>query len=79
MRIWLAILVGVGLVLVAAVGVKADECENPGSLTDSVKISQCIGKFNGIMDAISKANTTNSRELASLNAQISNLKKQITS
>lgn len=58
--------------------VMADECDNPGSLTDSAQISQCIGKFSGIADAISKANTTNSQELANLNTQIANLKAQIT-
>lgn len=67
------------VVLVTAGVVKADECDNPGSLTDSVKINQCIGKFSGIADAISKANATNSQELASLNSQISKLKTQIDS
>jgi len=57
----------------------AEECDNPGGLTDTVKIGQCIGKYSGVLDAISKANTTNARELASLNAQISNLKVQIGS
>lgn len=55
----------------------ADNCDTPGSLTDSVTISQCIDKYNGTLDAISKANTNNAAELAGLNAQIANLKKQI--
>ncbi len=66
------------VILVAATEVKADECDNPGSLTDSVQISQCIGKFSGIADAISRANSTNQSELNSLNAQIAKLKAQIT-
>ena len=59
--------------------VLADECDSPGSLTDTVKIGQCIGRFNDIVDKISQANATNSKELANLNTQISNLKKQISS
>ncbi len=59
--------------------VLADECESPGSLTDTIKIGQCIGKFNDIVDKISQANATNSKELANLNIQVSNLKKQISS
>ncbi len=59
--------------------IKADECENPGSLTDTVKIGQCIGKFNETVDAISKANATNASQLAGLNKQITNLKSQIGS
>lgn len=57
--------------------VNAEECDNPGALTDSSTITNCISKFNGIADAISKANTTNSKELASLKSQIQNLKSQI--
>lgn len=67
------------LVLSIAPKALADQCESPGSLTDSVTIDQCIGKFNGILDAISKANTTNSAELARLNAQILMLKNSISS
>ena len=59
--------------------VHADQCESPGSLTDSVTIDQCIGKYNNTLDAISKANTTNAQQLAGLNSQISNLKNQIAS
>ncbi len=59
--------------------IKAEECDNPGSLTDTQTISGCISKFNGIADAISKANSTNARELSSLNKQITNLKLQINS
>ncbi|MDO8487688.1 MAG: SpoIID/LytB domain-containing protein [bacterium] len=68
------------MVLVAGVwtqAVKADECESPGSLTDPVKIEQCIGKFNNIVDAISKANATNASQLAGLNKQIAGLQSQI--
>ena len=57
--------------------VRADECDNIGSLGLD-QIGPCISKFSGFADAISRANTTNSRELANLNTQISNLKKQIT-
>lgn len=57
--------------------VQAEECDNPGSLTDPVKINICIATYNNTLDAIAKANTTNSRELASLNSQITNLKVQI--
>jgi len=59
--------------------VQADECDNPGSLTDTSKIQQCIGNFNGIVDAISKANTTNAQQLAGLKSQITSLKSQIVS
>lgn len=59
--------------------VHADDCDNPSSLSDMVRIQQCIGTFNSVVDAISKANTTNSAELASLKAQITSLKNQITS
>ena len=62
------------VVLVAATGVKADECDNP----PDAKIPECISKFSGIVDAISSANTTNSQELAGLNTQITRLKSQIT-
>lgn len=64
---------------VALPAVRADDCDSPGSLTDPVKITQCIGRFNEVVDAISKANSTNAKELAGLNIQISNLKKQISS
>lgn len=64
--------------MLAARIVRADECDNPGSLTDMVRIQQCIGSFNSLVDAISKANTTNAQQLAGLKVQISNLKFQIT-
>ncbi len=64
----------VGLLLVAltlvsyglGTVVKADECDSPGSLTDPAKIDGCIGKFGGILDAISRANATNQKELQGL-------------
>lgn len=59
--------------------VVAEECDNPGTLTDTQTISGCISKFNGIADAISKANSTNAKELNSLKSQITNLKSQINS
>lgn len=59
--------------------VQAEECDNPGALTDTAKISECISKYNGIADAISKANSNNQQELNSLNAQVSKLKGQIGS
>jgi polyhydroxyalkanoate synthesis regulator phasin len=65
-------------IFVGATMVRADECDNPGSLSDTVKIQQCIGAFNGIVDAISKANTTNAAQLAGLKNQITNLKSQLT-
>src|SRR3989344_198886 len=58
--------------------VQAEECDNPGSLTDTQTISGCISKFNGIADAISKANSTNLKELNSLKSQIQNLKTRIS-
>jgi len=57
--------------------VRADDCENPGGLSDLNVISGCISKFSGILDAISKANTTNREQLGKLTAQITNLKAQI--
>ncbi len=59
--------------------VRADQCESPGSLTDPVTISQCIGRFNDVVDKISQANATNASQLAALNKQIAGLKFQITS
>ena len=56
--------------------VKADECENISNLSLDA-IPGCISKFQGFSDAISKANTTNSRELTNLKSQIANLKTQI--
>ncbi|MBI5358146.1 hypothetical protein HZB69_00750 [Candidatus Amesbacteria bacterium] len=57
--------------------IRAEECDNPSALTDTQTISGCISKFNGIADAISKANSTNAKELNSLKSQITNLKFQI--
>ncbi len=65
------------VVLVAATGVKADECDNISGLSLD-QIGPCISKFSGIADAISRANSTNQSELNSLNAQIAKLKAQIT-
>ncbi|KKU29143.1 MAG: hypothetical protein UX42_C0003G0082 [Microgenomates group bacterium GW2011_GWC1_46_20] len=62
------------LVAVGLVG--AEECDNISSLSLD-QIGPCINKFSGFADAISRANATNSRELANLNTQISNLKAQI--
>ncbi|KKU63141.1 MAG: SpoIID/LytB domain protein [Candidatus Amesbacteria bacterium GW2011_GWC1_47_15] len=59
--------------------VSAEECDNPGALSDSVKIQQCIGKYNGILDAIAKANSNNQEELNRLKSQVLNLKSQINS
>ncbi|MBI2008494.1 hypothetical protein HYS82_02450 [Candidatus Amesbacteria bacterium] len=56
---------------------RAEECDSPGGLTDTVKIGQCIGKYSGILDAIAKANKTNAQQLSVLNSQITNLKSQI--
>jgi hypothetical protein len=71
----------VGLFLVVGLGmwqvVRAEECDNPGALTDSAVISGCISKYSGILDAIAKANTTNQQELDRMTTQIANLKLQI--
>lgn len=75
---WPLVVLMIGSLLIVP-WVRADECDSPGSLTDSVKIEQCIGKFNDIVDAISKANATNATQLAGLNKQITNLKGQIAS
>ncbi|TSC87963.1 MAG: Uncharacterized protein G01um101416_278 [Microgenomates group bacterium Gr01-1014_16] len=58
--------------------VRAEECDNPGGLTDAVKIGQCIGKYSGILDAIAKANATNAKELEGLRVQVAGLKNQIS-
>ncbi len=60
-------------------GVLAEECDNPGNLSDPVTISSCISKYAGILDAISKANSNNRADLNRLNSQITNLKSQINS
>ena len=70
---------GLGLVMLVGGAVRAEECDNPGSLTDAVKISQCISKYNGIVDAISAANSTNQQELKSLQGQVVRLQGQIKS
>ena len=73
------ILAILGVLAVCGVGlVKAEECDNPGALTDPNVIASCISKYGGILDAIAKANTTNANELANLNRQITNLKNQMT-
>ncbi|KKS32755.1 MAG: Modifier protein of major autolysin LytC [Candidatus Amesbacteria bacterium GW2011_GWA2_42_12] len=56
--------------------VLADECE---TTRDPVKIGQCIDELQKTSNAIASANTTNAKELAALNAQISKLKTQINS
>lgn len=69
----------VGLVFWSVTRVGAEECDNPGALNDTNVIAGCISKFNGIADAISKANTNNAKELANLKAQVVRLKSQIQS
>ena len=56
--------------------VHADECDNISNL-NLEQIGPCINKFNGFVDAISRANSTNAKELNSLKSQIQNLKAQI--
>jgi hypothetical protein len=58
--------------------VRADECD-PSSITDpnDPKITQCIGKYQGILEAISKANSNNLQELKGLQTQVANLQWQI--
>lgn len=58
---------------------KAEECDNPGQLTDATVITGCIGKYNGILDAIAKANTTNKQQLQSLQSQLAKLQAQVKS
>ena len=65
--------------LVTATVVHAEECDNPGGLSDTAVISGCISKYGGILDAIAKANVTNKGELDRLNSQITKLKSQISS
>ncbi len=57
--------------------VRAEECDNPGSLSDPVTITRCIGKFNGILEAISKANSNNKQQLQGMQQQIAKLQAQI--
>jgi peptidoglycan hydrolase CwlO-like protein len=56
---------------------RAEECDNPGSLTDLAKISGCINTYSQTLEAISKANATNAAELHKLKTQITNIKNQI--
>jgi peptidoglycan hydrolase CwlO-like protein len=63
----------------AAVKVRAEVCDNPGSLTDPGVISGCISKYNGILEAIAKANATNKEQLESLQSQVTKLQGQIKS
>jgi peptidoglycan hydrolase CwlO-like protein len=56
---------------------KAEGCDNPGGLTDPGVITSCISKYNGILDAIAKANSTNKQQLQSLQSQLSKLQGQI--
>lgn len=72
--IMVALLVGY---LVTWTVAKAEECDNPGSLSDASVIAGCINKYNGISDAIAKANTTNKEDLAGLQNQIIRLQGQI--
>jgi peptidoglycan hydrolase CwlO-like protein len=58
---------------------EAEECDNPGGLTDPGVITSCISKYNGILDAISKANSTNKQQLQSLQGQLSRLQGQVKS
>lgn len=80
MKKWIlgGLAVGLGIMWMAG-KVRAEECDNPGGLTDPVVIAQCIGKYNGILDAIAKANSTNRQALQALQAQISRLQGQIKS
>lgn len=57
--------------------VKADDCDNAASLTDTNVIISCMNKLQGISDAISKANTNNLQELKGLQNQIAALQYQI--
>ncbi len=78
-RIILLIIASILLLFYSSTLVLADECESPGSLTDSVKIGQCIGKFNDTVDKISQANATNAKQLAEFKNQVSRLKVQLNS
>ncbi len=67
------------LLLYSFTVVKAGECEsvNASSFNDLSKIEQCKNELSGILDAISKANTTNSNELRGLQNQVAKLQAQI--
>jgi peptidoglycan hydrolase CwlO-like protein len=78
MRVKVIILVIVFLVMGVGM-VRAEECDNPGSLSDPGVISGCISKYNGFLEAISKANATNKQALQALQAQVSRLHAQINS
>lgn len=59
--------------------IRADwNCNDPGSLPLEA-IAPCMSKISGILDAISKANSTNQAQLNNLNNQITALKGQIAS
>ena len=79
MRKKIAVIIGLVVWLSIAAKVSAEECDNPGSLTNSQTISGCISKYNGILDAIAKANTNNKQALQALQAQIGKLQVQIKS
>src|SRR3989338_2414479 len=57
--------------------VKAEEGDDPSKLSDTQKISGCISKYNGILEAISKANTNNQQDLKQMQAQVAGIKTQI--
>jgi len=78
-RKMIGILLLVGVFFSAARWVKAEECDNPGSLTDPVVIKTCIDKYNGISEAIAKANSNNQQELQNLQSQVTRLQNQIKS
>lgn len=77
------VVLAIGVLRTSRVG--AEECDDPGKLTDSNVISSCISKYGGILEAISKANANNQQELkglqnrlAALWAQIKSLDGQVT-
>ena len=78
-KIGLIILVVISVFFANSRGVRAEECDSPGSLTDSQVISGCISKYNGILDAIATANANNKTQLQGLLAQVARLQSQIKS
>ncbi len=64
-------------VLVRVERVRADDCDNPSSLSDVGRIQQCISQIQGTFDAISRANNKNKETLSALQKQIAGLQRSI--
>lgn len=57
--------------------VRADNCDNPQQSDSLPELSGCLSKFQGTLDLISKANTTNKVALKDLQQRVNALKKQL--